>query len=137
MNLKQKEKLNFYQNLGKLFYAIAASDKQVREEEFKSLKNNVTNEWKSAKNFDANFNDSTINTIIDTFKWLHNDNECNAQICYTSFINFKKTHEHLFNKKVNSLILNTASKIAASFSSINKSELIMLAKLNIELNKAS
>jgi len=135
LNLQQKEYISFYQNLGKLFYAIAASDKQVRDEEFKTLKNIIYGEWELDKSFDGNFKDSAIHIILDTFKWLHNDNEYNAQTCYDSFINFKNTHTHIFNKKVNSLILKTASKIAASYSSINKSELMMLAKLNIELNK--
>ena len=137
MNLHQKENISFYQNLGKLFYAFAATDNQVRDEEFKTLKNIINNEWKLDKSYDINFKDSSNCIIVDTFKWLHNDNEYNAEICYTSFVNFKKAHEDFFNKKVNSLILKTAGKITASFSGQNKSELIMLAKLNIELNKES
>ena len=35
----------FYQNLGKLFYAIAAADKVVREEEVNILKQIVNTDW--------------------------------------------------------------------------------------------
>lgn len=137
MNLKQKEALEFYQNLGKLFYAIAATDNHVRDEEFKTLELIINNEWISSENLESEFNDSQAKTILNTFKWLHNDNEYNADVCYNSFINFKRTHEGFFNEKINSQILKTASKIAASFSGLNKSELMMLAKLNIEFKKSS
>ena len=38
MKTKKKMTLKFYQNLGKLFYAIAAADKHVRDVEFDKLK---------------------------------------------------------------------------------------------------
>jgi len=72
-------------------------------------------------------------SIINTFKWLHDDNEYNAKTCYNSFLTFKKEHESLFTDQINTLILKTARAIAASFSKVNKSELMLLAKLNIEL----
>ncbi len=135
MNLKLKANIEFYQNLGKLFYALAAADKYVRDEEFNTLEDIINNEWKTSENLLDDFNDNKAITILNTFKWLHEDNEYDAQVCYNSFINFKRTHQAFFNKKINSLILKTAGKIAASFSGQNKSELIMLAKLNIEFKK--
>ena len=137
LNLKQNPDIEFYQNLGKLFYAIAASDNHVRAEEFNTLEDIINNEWKSSENLIDEFNASKVNIILNTFKWLHNDNAYNAEVCYNSFINFKKTNEAFFNNKINSQILKTASKIAASFSGQNKSELIMLARLSIEFKKSS
>lgn len=137
MNLEQELNEEFYQNLGKLFYAIAATDNHVRDEEFKTLELIINNEWISSENLESEFNDSKAITILNTFKWLQNDNEYNAEVCYNSFITFKNTHEGVFNKKINSQIIKTASKIAASFSGLNKSELMMLAKLNIEFKKSS
>lgn len=138
MNLRQKADIEFYQNLGKLFYAIAAADNHVKDEEFNALKHIINNEWKSlSENPDNDFINNGTVTIIDTFKWLRNDNEYNAEICYNSFINYKRSHEDLFNKEIKSLIIKTASKITASYSSQNKSELMMLAKLSIEFKKSS
>jgi len=45
MATKKKMTLAFYQNLGKLFYAIAASDGNVRPIEFDKLKNLVKTQW--------------------------------------------------------------------------------------------
>ena len=97
----------------------------------------INNEWITAETLEEKFNENSAIIIINTFKWLHDDNEYNAEVCYNSFINYKKKHDAFFNKKINSLILKTASKIAASFSGLNKSELMMLAKLNLEFKKNS
>lgn len=127
--------LIFYQNLGKLFYAIAAVDNRVKEAELNKLKEVVKDVWKTSsfieKEDKANFEAS----IINTFEWLQYDNEYNAEECYNSFLAFKEENEDLFTDEVNSIILRTARAIAASFAGINKKELIMLTKLNLELKK--
>jgi hypothetical protein len=131
LDSKQNTKIHFYRALGKLFYALASTDNCVKEEELNVLKDMIDKEWSTLKGFNAHAKSS----IIDTFEWLQNDNEYDAEICYNSFINFKKAHEDLFDTSVKSLILKTASKISSSFSGQNKSELIMLAKLNLEFKK--
>ena len=125
----------FYQNLGKLFYAIAAVDNSVRKEEVSAVEKLVETYWLQQDLIDFQLQNEAKNAIMDTFKWLCEDNEYDAETCYTSFINFKKQNSSIFTDQINSLILKTASKITSSFSGQNKSEIIMLAKLNIELKK--
>lgn len=127
--------ITFYQNLGKLFYAIAASDKVVREEELNKLKETVKKVWLTSSIIQNDVKAEAEHSIINTFKWLYQDNEYDAETCFNSFISYKKDHEQLFTNELNALILKTANVIASSFSGKNKSELIMLAKLNLELNK--
>lgn len=127
--------IKFYQNLGKLFYAIAASDKVVKEEELNKLKETVKKVWLTSNLVQDDVKAEAEHSIINTFKWLNRDNEYDAETCFNSFLNYKKDHEQLFTKELNALILKTANGIASSFSGKNKSELIMLAKLNLELNK--
>jgi len=133
MKIKKKLFRQFYQNLGKLFYAIAAVDNNVRDEELDKLKKVVKKEWLTTNLIDDRLKINIEDSIINTFKWLHDDNEYNAETCYNSFLNFKKEHERLFTNEINTLILKTARAIAVSFSKVNKSELIMLAKLDMEL----
>ena len=135
MELKEELAHNFYQNLGKLFYAIAAIDNNVRDEELNRLKEIVKKEWLTAVFIDEVIKADIEQSIINTFKWLHNDNEYNAEACYNSFLTFKRAHESLFTDEKSKLILKTARVIAASFSKVNKSELIILAKLNLEFKK--
>ena len=50
MNLEPNTDINFYQNLGKLFYAIAAVDKTVKDKEFSTLETIIRNDWFLEKN---------------------------------------------------------------------------------------
>ena len=47
--------IKFYQNLGKLFYAIAAVDKNAREEEYNKLKEIVKSEWLAVDEIEDDF----------------------------------------------------------------------------------
>ena len=135
MDTKKELAIIFYQNLGKLFYAIAAIDNNVRGEELDKLKEMVKKEWLTTNYIHDDLKLNAENSIINTFRWLHDDNEYDADTCYNSFLNFKKEHEWLFTNDINKLILKTARTIAASFSKVNKSELMLLAKLDMELKK--
>jgi hypothetical protein len=127
--------IKFYQNLGKLYYAIAASDKVVREEELDKLNETVKKVWLTSNSVQNDVKAEAEHSIINTFKWLNKDNEYDAETCFNSFIKYKKENDQLFTEELKLLILKTANVIASSFSGINKSELIMLAKLNLELKK--
>ena len=127
--------IKFYQNLGKLFYAIAASDKVVKKEEFDKLKEIVKKEWLSSNFIENSLKSNAEASIINTFNWLNYDSEYDSEACYKSFIAFKKENEQLFTDSLNILIIKTAGAIATSFSGINKQELIMLTKLKLELFK--
>lgn len=130
-------KLQFYQNLGKLFFAIAAIDRNVREEELEKLKDIVIKDWMSFNHYKDVSETDIKAAIIDTFKWLHSDNEYDAHMCYNSFLIFKKENNELFTLEINKLIIKTARAIASSFSGINKNELILLTKLELELRKTN
>ena len=124
----------FYQNLGKLFYAIAASDKTVREEEYNALKTLVRSKWLTVDETEDESKTDVAYQLEIVFDWL-TTKELDANSCYEEFISYKKEHEYFFTDELKSLILKTAGTIATSFSNLNKSELIMLAKLNLELKK--
>ena len=127
--------INFYRNLGKLFYAIAAADRIVRDVEYNTLKNIIKAEWLDVDHIEDSFGTDTAYQIEIVFDWLYNDNECDAKVCFKDFITYKKNNESLFTDKIKKLIMKTATAIANSFSGKNKAELIMLANLNIELYK--
>jgi len=135
MKTKKKLTIKFYQNLGKLFYAIAASDKVVRDVEFDKLKELVKKLWLDVDELEDPFDTDAAYQIEIVFDWLNREEDLNVKACFNDFLNYKNEQGHLFTKQVNSLIMYTASAIAESFSGKNKSELIILATLSIELNK--
>lgn len=117
-----------FEKLGELFYAMAAADKIVRKEEYDALRELVKKEWEKSEDLKDPFGTNAVYQMEIVFDWLdykHRD----AWECFEDFRDFKKEHEDLFTKERNKLILNTASAIANAFSGKNKSELIMLAKL--------
>lgn len=135
MNTDKKLSLRFYQNLGKLFYAIAAADKHVRDSEYNKLKELVKNEWLDVDKIEDAYHTDAAFQIEFVFDWLNREENLNTKVCYDAFINYKNEQPHMFTEPIKKLILKTAGAIAASFSGINKSELIILAQLDMDLKK--
>ena len=135
MKTKKKMTLKFYQNLGKLFYAIAAADKEVRDEEFDKLKAVVKKQWLDIDELEDDYHTDAAYQIEIIFDWLNEEDVLNVTEYFNAFVSYKNEQPHLFTKPIKTLILKTAHAIAASFSGLNKSELIMLAKLDLELKK--
>lgn len=135
MKTKKKMTLKFYQNLGKLFYAVAATDGNVRPIEIEKLKAFVKKYWLDIDDIEDVFGIDAAYQIEVVFDWLNYDEEMDVNTCYTDFVSYKNEQNHLFTEEVKKLILKTSSAIAHAFSGINKSELMLIAKLDIELKK--
>lgn len=128
MDAMDKPKLLFYQKMGELFYAIAAADKVVKEEEYKALKDLVSSEWKKLDSSKDQFNSNAVSQIEVVFDWFDYE-QLDANDCFDSFADYKKSHPALFTEERKKIIWDTANAIASAFAGKNKSELIMLAKL--------
>lgn len=120
--------LNFYQQLGKLFYIIASSGKIVTKEEIKQLDQIVKKEWIPIENATNEFGDDIAFQIEIVFDWLA-ENEWNSGKVISDFTNFYKEHHSLFTPHVNDLILKTANAIADSFDGQNQFEIDIIEKL--------
>jgi len=135
MNITTSLEIQFYQNLGKLFYAVAASDKVVREAEVETLINLVKSKWVPIDDFEDEFHVDAAYQIDTVFDWLNCEGGLKADSCFEEFKSFKASHESLFTKKRKQLIWKTSNDIANSFSGKNKSEIIILARLKMVLEK--
>lgn len=124
MKPKYKGSLLFFQYLGKLFYAFSAIDKSVNDSEILSLKEKIKQQWLYE-------HDDDLFEILRAFNDMYAQ-RMDAQSCFEEFVAFKRDHSYLFTDNVKYLILNTVTAIANSFAGLNKSELILLAKLEIE-----
>jgi len=129
-----KEEISFYQSLGKLFYAIAASDKIVRVAEYDALRELVTSKWKPLDDYEDEFHTDAALQIEIVFDWL-DYKSLKADDCFKEFVTFKKENKYLFSTKRKKLIWETANAIANSFAGKNKSEIIMLTKLRMILEE--
>lgn len=121
--------VTFYQELGKIFYAIAAVDGQVRKEEMEALRAIVRSEWIDLdQKFDEFGTDSAYQIEI-VFDWFDDQNLLDTAKVLENLEAFKRDHPSLFTQHVKFLILKTAHLIASSFHGNNKSELLMLSRL--------
>lgn len=131
-NIKTTE--TFYHNLGKLFYAIAFADKHVHEDETAILQQYVHDYWLGYDDLNDLFNSDAAHLIEIVFDVLQEFNEP-SETMYEAFITYKNEQPQFFTDEVNQLILATARAIAQSYAGVNKSELVLLTKLEIELNR--
>ncbi len=121
-----------YQNLGKLFYAIAAADNNVSQAEINTLVKLVNTEWLPMEKTEDEYGTDEVFQIEIIFDWLIEE-EASPAVCMADFIAFKKAHESLFTDQVKKLTWKTANSIASAFSGKNKSELVMLHELSAVL----
>lgn len=117
-----------YQELGRLFYAVSACDKSIRKEEIDALKKIIREKWINLDDTSDEFNTDTAFQIEIVFDWLL-ENNWDAKTALADFEKFRNEHQKLFTNELKDLILLTANKIADSFASKNKSELIFISKL--------
>ena len=108
--------VRFYQQLGKLFYSIAAVDHTIRPEEIAQLKKIIQREWLPLESSFDQFGSDSAYQIEIVLDWL-SENE----------------HHSLFTPEINSLITKTAEAVAKSFSGKNKSEHVLISQLNFIL----
>lgn len=130
MNTSEPSQLFFNQEIGQLFYAIAAADKVVRKSEYDTLCKIVKDSWLTQDEYTDEFGVEAAYQIEIVFDWFDYEN-LDADDCFEAFSDYFKAHRNLFTETKKELILKTAHAIAGAFSGKNKSELIMLAKLSI------
>ncbi|CAN5181516.1 hypothetical protein BH23BAC2_BH23BAC2_09960 [soil metagenome] len=117
-----------YENLGKLFYAIAAADKEIHKEEVQALKKIVKNDWVKVDDFKDAFGTDEAFYIEIMFDWME-ENSPPAYQAFYEFKDFKDENENFFTKRVKDLTWKTADSIATSFDGKNNEVQKMLAKL--------
>ncbi len=128
----QKIGNELYQNLGKLFYAIAMADNTIRPIEVKRLKEAIKEKWLDVDEVEDEFGEDAAYQIEIVFDWLQEE-EKEGQIYFEEFKEFFQEHKDRITPNMTTLIWRTAESIAASFAGKNKSELIILAKLKLFL----
>jgi hypothetical protein len=124
----------FYQELSKLFYAMAAVDGTIREEELDVLKKIVKKQWYAIEHTLDEYRTDLVYCILITFDWLR-ENQWNMKNVIAQFSTYKKDHEALFTPAVNALILKTSYAIASAFARRNKSEMVLFSQIEAVLRQ--
>ncbi len=123
----------FYQQLGKLFYAIAQSDMVIQDKEFEALQRCIQDYWSDYNDLNQIFEEDPFHIIEAVFEGIEAF-ELDGQQMYEDFVSYKKTHPLIFTEPLNTLLMATAKTIAHAFGGIDPSEQKILITLEKELN---
>jgi hypothetical protein len=132
MQYSEKVTCELYQNLGKLFYAVAMADKSVHTKEIDKLRSFIRKYWLDVDEVEDEYGEDAAFQIETVFDW-HVEYEKDGDETFAEFEEFYKDHEQKFTSFIKILVLDTANAIANSFSGTNKSELVILGKLKLLL----
>lgn len=121
---------DLYAEIGKLLYAVAVADGAVREEEMSRVKKEVKNSWLNWEDSKDEFGTDAANYILLAFESAQ-DIEASSEEAWESFQVFYKLYQNAFHNDLKNQIERSATAVAASFSSFNKSELGILSRLHL------
>ena len=117
-----------YKELGNLFYAIAAADKNIRPEEKRTMHDEILYSWKHYDNSLDRFGSDRAFLIEFEFETLE-DESVSAETAFRLFESFFKSHEKEIDSSSRIRIFNSARHIAESVRKINHEELHYLVRL--------
>lgn len=89
-------------------------------------------DWLSLDDFTDRYGTDSANQIEIVFDVLMEYTKSSEE-CFDEFKEFYKEHPHAFTEEIKSTAKKTARAVANSFAGKNKSELIILAKLDLLL----
>ncbi len=119
----------FYESLGKLFYALAAADNIVANNEFECLTKMVKTQWVCHSKLKEKFSSASPLKILKSFDTCRLK-KYNAEKCLEEFKTFRESYPDIFTADINRQIWSTAKIMAHCFPGINKSEVIMMSKIH-------
>ena len=124
----------FYQKLGYLFYSVAASDGHVSDAEKETLHNLVLEDWVTLEDSKDKYGSDAAFQIEILFEYLV-ENRYSGEKAFRVFEEYFKNNLELFSDEVIERVYHTSERIAHSFHSKNKSELIALTRIHLLIGK--
>lgn len=126
----QKIGIELYENLGKLFFAMASIDGTVHTKEIDHLRSYIRSYCLDIDAIEDEYGTDAAFRIESTFDWLL-EYEKEAEACFKEFKEFYKEHVQIFTPAIKRLILDTANAMANAYAGKNKAELILLSRMEI------
>jgi hypothetical protein len=128
----RKVGIGLYENLGKLFYAVAIADGTVKVKEIDKLKEIIRKSWLDLDAVEDRYHTDEAYQIETVFDWAL-EYQMTGKQSFEDFADFYMEHRELFSDPIKKLIRETANGIAHSFAGKNKPELVILARLELLL----
>ena len=121
------QSIEFFTHLSYLFYAIAASDKNISRKEKEEIISVVDKNW-----YKKNGSINSKEIIYSTLKKLIAE-KTKSESAFEAFLDYQKANPSLFDPTIKKMVMESAYDIANSYAGRNKSELLFLSKLHQQL----
>lgn len=108
-----------YNELGKLFYLVAAADGKIHPSERASLKKFIEEKWKPLEDSIDDFGTDKGDFIGFSFDYEESKEQL---VDFQSFELFYKLNKNKFTKNLKNNIIETSQAIASSYKGTNKKE---------------
>lgn len=123
-------KTRAYQQIGKLFFAVAFADRKIHPNEVQKLQETYRKAWLHKDHTEDEYGEEATHQIEIVFDYLleeHDEIDCLDIL--EEFEEFKIAHPSFFTPSLKKRILSSAVAIADSYAGVNKSELTTIAKI--------
>jgi hypothetical protein len=117
-----------YHQLGRVFFLVAYADKNIHPKEAEVLRDKINEYWLAYDDTFDEFSGDTAFQIEFTFDYLIEKPKSENAIL-TDFKDFVVEYDGLFTKKMNKLILDTATSIADAYAGTSKAEQKVIDKI--------
>ncbi len=125
---------NFYKHLGILCFAVASADKKITAAETERFIEVINEHWKSLEDSTDEFGTDAVFAAESVFDWQI-ESFVTAEEAYNTFCQYATDNKSMYTPTVKIKLLQTAEAIASAFSGKNKSEVVMLSRLQEFLRK--
>lgn len=125
---------NFYKHLGILCYAVASADKKITKAETKRFAEVIEQQWKELEDSTDEFGTDAVYAAESVFDWQI-ESFVTAEEAYNTFCEYATENRNMFTPAMKIKLMQTAEAIATAFAGKNKSEAVMLSRLQEFLKK--
>ena len=112
---------------------MAMADHSIHMKEVEKLNETVRDHWLEVDDIEDEYGTDSAFQIISVFDWLLEYGKDSDQI-YEEFEAFYTDYKILFTPQIKDLAMSTSRAIATAFAGSNKSELILLGRLQLLFN---
>lgn len=114
--------------IGYLVYAVASADKHVSPEEKKVIHDLVNEHWKTLADKDDPFGAYALDFIDKIVGVLENEH-MESEKAFKYFKEVYAEHKPLFSTELKQFVIELCIKTGNSFNRMNKSELVLLSRI--------
>jgi len=110
--------MTLYQKIGELFYALAATNSTIHDDDYKKLLHLVHEDWKQLDEPKGAFGSNASHQILNVLNWFDYEH-MQARDCFENFVDYYTTYQKRFSEQKKKIIYKTAEKINTSFKNSN------------------